>query len=407
MSHELRTPLNSSLILAKLLADNRDGNLTAEQVKFAADHLRRRATTCSTLINDILDLSKIEAGKLDVRDRGRRRSRGSSTTWRAPSSRSPREKRLACGSSPARRRRPPTIETDAQRLAADPRRTCSRTRSSSPSEGEVTLRARPRATSDVAFAVRDTGIGIPAEQHEVDLRGVPPGRRRRPTASTAAPGSGLSISRDLARLLGGDIDADERARAQGSTFTLRPARAHARGRDAPRGAPRRGRAPPRRRRAAARSPRRGAARRPPPRGARRRAIDRATPARGRPHRRGRRRASPRSSYDLAHELELPLPCIAGTADEALALGRRASSRAPSCSTSSLPDHSGLSVLDRLKRNPRDAPHPGARRLGRRLHAGRARDGRRRLRAQAGQARGARRGARAARGASSRSSCAAS
>src|SRR6185295_10707299 len=66
MSHELRTPLNSSLILAKLLADNKSHNLTEEQVKFAST-IYSAGNDLLTLINDILDLSKIEAGMLDVR----------------------------------------------------------------------------------------------------------------------------------------------------------------------------------------------------------------------------------------------------------------------------------------------------------------------------------------------------
>ena len=66
MSHELRTPLNSSLILAKLLSDNREGNLNPEQIKFAQT-IYSAGNDLLTLINDILDLSKIEAGKLDVR----------------------------------------------------------------------------------------------------------------------------------------------------------------------------------------------------------------------------------------------------------------------------------------------------------------------------------------------------
>src|SRR6202034_3151768 len=65
MSHELRTPLNSSLILAKLLADNRDENLTEEQVKFAKT-IQSSGNDLLNLINDILDLSKIEAGHVEI-----------------------------------------------------------------------------------------------------------------------------------------------------------------------------------------------------------------------------------------------------------------------------------------------------------------------------------------------------
>jgi signal transduction histidine kinase len=66
MSHELRTPLNSSLILAKLLADNPQGNLSGEQVKFA-ESIYAAGNDLLNLINDILDIAKVEAGKLEVR----------------------------------------------------------------------------------------------------------------------------------------------------------------------------------------------------------------------------------------------------------------------------------------------------------------------------------------------------
>ncbi len=66
MSHELRTPLNSSLILAKLQMDNAKGNLTEDQIKFASS-IYSSGNDLLNLINDILDLSKVEAGKLDIR----------------------------------------------------------------------------------------------------------------------------------------------------------------------------------------------------------------------------------------------------------------------------------------------------------------------------------------------------
>ena len=104
MSHELRTPLNSSLILAKLLADNKDGNLTDEQVKFAQT-ISSAGNDLLALINDILDLSKIEAGKVDVapepvlaRAHGRRRW---SQTFE-PLARRRRASRSPSTSSPAR-----------------------------------------------------------------------------------------------------------------------------------------------------------------------------------------------------------------------------------------------------------------------------------------------------------------
>jgi signal transduction histidine kinase/CheY-like chemotaxis protein/CHASE3 domain sensor protein len=214
MSHELRTPLNSSLILAKLLADNKDGNLTEEQVRFAHTILGA-GNDLLALINDILDLSKIEAGRLDVTPapvpladmvetigeslRATAADRGLAFTY---------------GVEPGA---PPSIETDAQRLGQILRNLLSNAFKFT-DEGRVTLRASAGPGDSVRFAVSDTGIGIPAEQQDVIFEAF-----RQADGSThrkyGGTGLGLSISRDLARLLGGDLTVASES-GQGSTFTL-------------------------------------------------------------------------------------------------------------------------------------------------------------------------------------------
>ena len=176
MSHELRTPLNSSLILAKLLADNKDGNLTAEQVKFAQT-ISSAGNDLLALINDILDLSKIEAGKVEIAPE--------------PVALAGVVEALVKTFEPlARAEGPPAstrhVEPGTARARSRPTRsgsarssrTCCPTRSSSPSAARSRCGSTRRDRGRVAFAVRDTGIGIPAHAAGGHLRGVPPGRRQ-------------------------------------------------------------------------------------------------------------------------------------------------------------------------------------------------------------------------------------
>jgi signal transduction histidine kinase/DNA-binding response OmpR family regulator/CHASE3 domain sensor protein len=216
MSHELRTPLNSTLILAKLLADNKDGNLTGEQVKFAQT-ISSAGNDLLALINDILDLSKIEAGKVDVAAEPvplARAIEGLIKTLRPVA-----EQKALALTAVIEPGAPERIETDTQRFGQILRNLIANALKFT-EQGGITLRVSslPHAADMVAFAVQDTGIGIPAHQQEIIFEAF-----RQADGSThrkyGGTGLGLSISRDLARLLGGDITVQSTP-GQGSIFTL-------------------------------------------------------------------------------------------------------------------------------------------------------------------------------------------
>jgi signal transduction histidine kinase/DNA-binding response OmpR family regulator/CHASE3 domain sensor protein len=212
MSHELRTPLNSSLILAKLLADNKEGNLNPEQVKFAQT-ISSAGNDLLALINDILDLSKIEAGKIEVQPESVPfvRVLNELTEMFQPVA---RQKGLTFTTSVADGLT--AIDTDAQRLAQILKNLLSNAFKFT-ARGEVALHITA-TEGGIAFAVRDTGIGIAPEQHATVFEAF-----RQADGSThrrfGGTGLGLSISRDLARLLGGDLTL-ESTPGEGSTFTL-------------------------------------------------------------------------------------------------------------------------------------------------------------------------------------------
>src|SRR6202043_557338 len=227
MSHELRTPLNNLLILAKMLAENSEKNLLTKQVKFA-ETIHSSGTDLLALINDILDLSKIESGKMDVE-----LGPVQLTQLQDYCSRTFRHVAEGKGLDFTIELDPTlgdTIHTDSKRLQQVLKNLLSNALKFT-EHGTVRLKiARPvsgwrtthpvlsRVKSVVAFSVTDTGIGIPQEKQRIIFEAFQQadGTTSRKYGGT---GLGLSISRELARLLGGEIRLQS-APGVGSTVTL-------------------------------------------------------------------------------------------------------------------------------------------------------------------------------------------
>ncbi|WP_407288088.1 HAMP domain-containing protein [Streptomyces sp. BP-8] len=235
MSHELRTPLNSLLILAKLLADNAEGNLSPKQVEFA-ETIHGAGSDLLQLINDILDLSKVEAGKMDVSPT--RIALVQLVDYVEATFRPLTAEKGLDFSVRVSPELPATLHTDEQRLLQVLRNLLSNAVKFTDS-GAVELVIRP-AGADVpvaireqllehgslrdpdadmiAFSVTDTGIGIASSKMRVIFEAFKQadGTTSRKYGGT---GLGLSISREIARLLGGEIHAASEP-SRGSTFTL-------------------------------------------------------------------------------------------------------------------------------------------------------------------------------------------
>ncbi|MDQ0748384.1 signal transduction histidine kinase/HAMP domain-containing protein/ActR/RegA family two-component response regulator [Streptomyces africanus] len=224
MSHELRTPLNSLLILARLLSDNPDGHLSDQEVQFATT-IHRSGSDLLQLINDILDLSKIEAGRMDVRPKRLPLIKLLDyvhATFRPLTIDRGLAFELAVGEDVPRE-----MYSDEQRLQQILRNLLSNAIKFTAS-GKVELRVDRvkdaehhyvRDTDDViAFTVSDTGIGIAPEKLPVIFEAFQQadGTTNRKYGGT---GLGLSISREIAGLLGGRIVAESEP-GKGSTFTL-------------------------------------------------------------------------------------------------------------------------------------------------------------------------------------------
>jgi HAMP domain-containing protein/CheY-like chemotaxis protein len=227
MSHELRTPLNSLLILAKMLSDNKERNLTDKQVEYSRT-IHASGTDLLNLINEVLDLSKVEAGKIEIY---------------------PAEVKLPVIEEYIERSFRPiaqqknlefsivekqeifeSLVTDGQRLQQILRNLLANAFkftekgsvevhiSLEQNEQQFTNPVLVDCVTVVSFCVRDTGIGIPLDKHQLIFEAFQQadGTTSRKYGGT---GLGLSISRELARLLGGEIHVQSVV-GEGSSFTL-------------------------------------------------------------------------------------------------------------------------------------------------------------------------------------------
>jgi signal transduction histidine kinase/DNA-binding response OmpR family regulator len=227
MSHELRTPLNSLLILSKILAENHDDNLTEKQVQYAST-IYSSGNDLLELINEVLDLSKIESGAVELEPDEvpfTELSRFVEQTFRPVAENKKINFQVNFDAE-----LPNSIQTDTRRLEQILKNLLSNAFKFT-EEGSVRIRVfraaegwqrdngiLNHAPGVIAFAITDTGIGIPAEKQELIFQAF-----QQADAGTSrkygGTGLGLSISREIAGLLGGTLQVASKP-GEGSTFTL-------------------------------------------------------------------------------------------------------------------------------------------------------------------------------------------
>ncbi|CAI6079885.1 response regulator [Cohnella sp. JJ-181] len=219
MSHELRTPLNSLLILSKLLADNAEGNLTAKQVEFS-NTVYSSGCDLLRIINDILDLAKVESGKMQVN--ASRILLEDLIAFADKSFRPVASQKKLDFNIVTKDGLPLFVNSDEQRVQQVLKNLLSNAFKFT-DKGSVTLEVgpwRPRDDrSGVYFRIADTGIGIPKDKQALIFEAF---RQADGTTSRkyGGTGLGLSICREITTLLGGEIDVESEER-RGSAFTFR------------------------------------------------------------------------------------------------------------------------------------------------------------------------------------------
>lgn len=215
VSHEFRTPLNSIVSLARLLLDRIDGDLTPEQIK-QVRYIESSARDLQEMVNDLLDLAKVEAGKIRIR------SKRFEVHELFSALKGMLKPLLADNSSVELifedTRDLPALHTDEGKVSQILRNLISNALKFTPS-GSVMISANADAAGQICFAVADTGIGIAPEHHETIFKEFsqvdnPLQERHHGT------GLGLPLCRNLAMLLGGEIELESEP-GRGSTFYLR------------------------------------------------------------------------------------------------------------------------------------------------------------------------------------------